>query len=181
MSDPPETRGRPAGTWYVIRHGFLWPLLASLLLAATPWDLALPLRILLGAFCVVALLKAVFNHRRRLRWNIVGLALTAVMLEAWASLPVKWIDGRVGPFAYEEMTLAELCERIRDDHGMPLGLYDGSTGPTLAFSVPERTSRREVLHKLARETNRRWRVGYCGTGRTLLWGMHPISIDLEQP
>jgi hypothetical protein len=44
----------------------------------------------------------------------------------------------------------------------------------VCFSVPDPTLR-EVGTRLESELGIRMKIGYCGTGASLLWGMHPIG------
>ena len=173
-----ESSRRPATGWYAVRHGFLWPALFSILLAATPGDLVILMQITLGALCILALARGLDTGR--VRWNIAGLVVTVACLHLWAWLPVKDMDRKVQPFAYEEMSLMRLCERLENEQHIPVSVLDQvAQGRTLALSVTRPMSRREVMQKLADETGLCWRACYCGTGATLLWGMHLLHINLE--
>jgi hypothetical protein len=106
----------------------------------------------------------------------VGLATVAVSI----FLPVKQLDGRVGPFRYGRMSLDQLSQTLQREHRVFV-IADSSIRTNVLDSfVTERVmSRREVLRKLAKETNCELHIGHCGTGATFLFGAHPSFTRLH--
>lgn len=109
---------------------------------------------------------------------VAGVAFVTVLVAI--QLPVKQLDGAVGPFRYEQMSIDELCQRLGRDHSVIVSA-DGQTGTNrmTVFFSDRSMSRRAVLEKLARETDCELRIGYCGTGATLLFGAHPSFTRLR--
>ena len=109
---------------------------------------------------------------------LVGVALATVL--AAIRLPVKQLDGVVAPFHYEQLSIDELCQRLRSDHRV-LVSADRRAGTNFiaVFGSDQTMSRREVLEKLARETDCDLKIGYCGTGATILFGAHPSFTRLR--
>jgi len=97
-------------------------------------------------------------------------------------LPVKYLDVKVGPIVYENVTLTQLCERLREDYGVICLVPDVlNQGDRLSFCTRQRLSRRDVLRKLSAETGRPLHILYCGTGATILFGSHPSFTYLGEP
>ncbi len=111
-------------------------------------------------------------------WMVAGIAAATVL--GAILLPVKQLDGSVGPFRYEPMSMEDLCRRLGRDHRVFVSA-DQQTGTNRvpAFFTDHAMSRRAVLQKLARETDCELRIGYCGTGATLLFGAHPSFTRLR--
>lgn len=107
--------------------------------------------------------------------------LTAVGCTAIAALlPVKELDIRVGPMDYPEMSFGELEENLLKDWGISIQASDVRLYERrVAFVVPRRTSRREVMAMLARQTNTDLDIGYCGSGAFLLFGACPCFTRLR--
>jgi hypothetical protein len=106
----------------------------------------------------------------------VGLATVVVAI----LLPVKQLDGVVGPFRYEQMSLDGLCQALSRDHRIFVSA-DRRTGTNvlISFSTDRAVTRRVVLQKLAQEAGCDLHIGYCGTGATFLFGAHPSFTRLE--
>jgi hypothetical protein len=143
--------------------------------------LFLPLNFLLALVLLVFLLMRLFGRTISGRVNYliaggIGLATVAVAI----ALPVKQLDGRVGPFRYGRMSLDELCQKLGKDHRV-LVSADRWTVTNLvdSFATESGMTRREVLEKLAREANCELHIGYCGTGATFLFGAHPSFTRLH--
>jgi hypothetical protein len=113
------------------------------------------------------------------RRDVMALLTMCAAITVCAVLPVKALDVKVGPFAYDDMPLAELCQRLDVDWGVHCRVWDPS-GKTqrLSFSTPHPLSRRMVLEKLSKETNRPLSILLCGTGATILSGGHPSFTSL---
>ncbi len=130
----------------------------------------------------VALAVIFFVRMCRVGWQRDALAvLTAcAVMTLCLLLPTKQLDVKVGPFAYDDLPLSDLCARLREDHGIICRLSD-RPGPTcrLSFCTDQPLSRRKVLEKLSQETNRRLHIGHCGTNATILFGGHPCFTYLE--
>ena len=95
-------------------------------------------------------------------------------------LPLKELDTEVGPMAYYDIPLPELCDRLYADWGIVCHLPDLSSETCrLTFVTDQPMSRREVLEELSTTTHRRLQIAYCGTGATILFGAHPSFTYLE--
>lgn len=51
----------------------------------------------------------------------------------------------------------------------------------VAFSTGRRMTKRDVLKRLAHDTQTELHIGYCGTGETLLFGAYPSFTRLRGP
>jgi hypothetical protein len=143
--------------------------------------LIFPLNFLLALILFLWMLVRVLGRapdERAKHWIAAGVALTTVAVAI--VLPVKQLDGRVGPFRYGRMSLDELCVRLGRDHHV-LVSADRATGTNLvgSFTTDRAMTKREVLEKLAREATCDLHIGYCGTGATLLFGAHPSFTRLH--
>jgi hypothetical protein len=94
-------------------------------------------------------------------------------------LPVKHLDGCVGPMRYERMSLYALSLRLNADWAMNITSLDSGINTFLAFKIDQKVTRQEVLEKLAKDADCDLRIGYCGTGATLLFGAHPSFVTLH--
>ena len=140
-----------------------------------------PLNFLLALVLIILLLVRLFGRKpaARVYYLIsggIGLAAVAVAI----ALPMKQLDGRVGPFRYERMSLDDLCQALGRDHSVRVSV-DRWTGTSVvdSFAMEREMSRREVLEKLANEANCELRIAYCGTGATFLFGAHPSVTRLH--
>lgn len=166
-------------TWHLV----LLPATLAVLLAAMPMEGW----ILLGPLLLVLWVGTPTPSRLRTGGNPLparAAALVAMAATMWicAELPVKHLDGIVGPAEYHAIPLPELCERLGEEHGVGCGVAypRGPLAQRLVdFKIPYPMTRREVLYKLANDTGLRLRIGYCGTGATLLWGAHPSFTHLS--
>ena len=124
--------------------------------------------LLLGIILLVVFVVRVCRFGWR-RDAMTALAV-GVTVAVCALLPLKQLDVKVGPIAYDEMSLSDLCDRLRADYDVKC-LVLGETRRTqrLSFSISEPLSRRQVLEKLSRETNRPLNFRYCGTNATVLF------------
>lgn len=137
-------------------------------------------------FLGVALLVAFVIRVRMFGWRRDAMtALTiCTVLTVCAFLPVKQLDVEVGPIAYDGLSLSELCDRLRADHGIACQVWDRSAYTCrLSFSTNQPLSRRKVLAKLSNDTDRPLHIGYCGTNATILFGAYPSFTYLgeEEP
>jgi hypothetical protein len=103
-----------------------------------------------------------------------------------ALLPVKQLDRKVGPIGYERMSLDGLCQALsRDYRVFARAPYPQGTNLFLAFRTDREMTRREVLQKLAADTDCDLRIGYCGSGASFLFGSHPsftsLNVKVAQP
>jgi hypothetical protein len=137
--------------------------------------------LLLSVALVIAACIRMFTRNWRCD-AVTGLA-ACVVLTVCFFLPVKQLDVKVGPMAYPELSLSTLCDRLNADHGI-ICHVNGLSGHAcrLSFSTKQPLSRREVLEKLSKETQRPLYIGYCGTSATILFGASPSFTYLgEQP
>jgi hypothetical protein len=140
-----------------------------------------PLNFLLALVLLGPLLAAFFarppgGRARHLLAAGVGLATVAVAI----ALPVKQLDGRVGPLRYGRMSLDQLTRALQTEHRVFVTADNSIRTNVLNSFVTERAmSRRDVLEKLADEANCDLHIGYCGTGATFLFGAHPSFTRLH--
>jgi hypothetical protein len=139
-----------------------------------------PLHLLLALVLLVLLLVRPFGWTVGGRANGAIAGVVGIVVIVFAILlPVKQLDGRVGPFRYDRLCLDELCRRLGKDHRVTVH-SDQATGTVElgSFATDRAMTRREVLEKLAREANCDLHIGYCGTGATFLFGAHPSFTRL---
>lgn len=95
-------------------------------------------------------------------------------------LPVKQLDARVGPMRYDRISLYDLSRRLYADWSIHIMTYDaGVTNTFVTFATEKKMTRRQVLEKLAAETDSDLRILYCGSGATFLFGAHPSFTTLR--
>lgn len=131
----------------------------------------------------VALLVVLFIRMRSLSWRRDAGTTVAVciVLMVCFVLPVKQFDGKVGPMAYDDLSLSELCDRLYKDHGIVcFALGESAHASRISFSTSQPLSRRDVLKRLGRDTNRPLHIGYCLSGATILFGAHPSFTYLGE-
>jgi hypothetical protein len=169
------TKGRA----FLIR-GLVLAVVAALTIAVAPGGLLSVIPALWLVAWVVGLVGSL--RRRHGTWpvRLGGLGLAVVVLAICHWLPVKYIDGVVGPASYPEMPLEKLGARMAEDGILPYmnlrpGWYDRKVG----FTIDRPMTRRAVLQKLAEELDAEAAIGYCGTGITILWGSHPILLGIR--
>lgn len=134
-------------------------------------------------FLCVLLLIVFFIRMRTAGWRHDAITLVAVVIVLIVCylLPTKQLDAMVGPMAYHDVTLGELCDRLYQDHGIICHVYD-EPGRTcrLSFWTSQPLSQRNILEKLSRETGRSLHIGFCGTNATILFGAYPSFTYLGE-
>lgn len=111
--------------------------------------------------------------------HLIKIAVGIATVVAAILLPVKQLDGRVGPIHYEKMSLSELCDRLNEDWNVYVTAYDPPIALTsVTFRTEGKMSRRQVLEKLANDMNMDLQIGSCGTGATFLFGSLPCFTRL---
>lgn len=127
----------------------------------------------------------IFATRRRptscgiTSYVVAGIAALATISTA-ALLPVKHLDQRVGPILYGRMSLDDLCQALSKDYRVFASApYPQSLTQFLAFHTDREMTRREVLQKLAADTDFDLHIGYCGSGASFLFGSHPSFTSLK--
>ena len=136
--------------------------------------------VLLGACIAIIRLK---RRKTVFAWRglLVGMAAGVLTVCIAIALPVKALDTRVPPFQYEMMRLTDLCDALDRDHGIWVRPRPENETIRIAFSTERSMTKREVLHKLAHDSQTELHIGYCGTGETLLFGAHPSFTRLRGP
>lgn len=108
----------------------------------------------------------------------MGVGVFTVVLAIF--LPVKQLDGRVGPMRYERMSLYDLSRHLSKDWDIRIMPYDPNAANTfVTFDTDRKMSRLKVLRKLAEESDSDLRIMYCGTGATFLFGAFPSFTTLR--
>jgi hypothetical protein len=135
----------------------------------------------LGVPLLIILLVRV--HLSGWRRDAMAVLTVVIVMTVCALLPVKQLDVEVGPIAYENLPLSELCQRLGSDYGVicHVSLSDPSgTTQRLSFRTDRPLSRRRILEKLSADTSRCLDIGYCGTGATILYGGSPSFTYLRE-
>ncbi|MHC4954619.1 MAG: hypothetical protein ACYTGZ_12105 [Planctomycetota bacterium] len=155
------------------------PSLLGITLAAVPvllWIFLAPclLVLWLGTPLPLRVRPSASQKRARLASLFVIVAAVGLCL-----VSPKHLDREVGPAQYQDVPLSELCTRLDRDHGIRCSVDDGLGQGRIDFEIPHPMSRREVLRKLAEESGLDLWLDGCGTGATILWGVHysPQLID----
>jgi hypothetical protein len=145
----------------------------GLLLAVQPPYVFIPL--------FLAIVIVVCTRACIVKWTCDVVAVLAMLLALTTChfLPTKQLDVKVGPIAYPDMPLSELCTRLYQDYGIHCFVWDLSARTDrLTFSTPCTLSRRRVLEKLSHDTDRPLRIGYCGSEASILFGASPSFTTL---
>jgi hypothetical protein len=140
-----------------------------------------PLNLLAALILLVPLLAMFFARPPGGRATLLTACGVAGATVAVALvLPVKQLDGQVGPFQYGRMSLDQLCQALGKDHSV-YAIADRSTWTNVldSFVIERRMSRREVLEKLAHDTDCELHIGYCANGATFLFGAYPSYTRLR--
>lgn len=143
----------------------------------------LPFNILL--IIVFLIVWYVFDNRPPTKFDKTGhrleLGVGILTVVCAILLPIKQLDAKVGPMQYERMSLLDLHKRLFSDWKIMVMITDKSqTNIFLTFQTDRKMSRREVLQKLAKETDTDLRIMCDGTGATFLFGADPSFTMLKQ-
>ncbi len=113
--------------------------------------------------------------------DAMAILTASVILIICAYMPIKQLDAKVDPIAYNNVSLAELCDRLYRDYGIVCCISDRSAQTyRLSFSTDRPLSQRAILEKLSCDTNRPLHIGYCGFGATILFGANPSFTYLGE-
>jgi len=164
---------------FLIR-GVVLALVAALTIAVAPGGLLPVVAVSWLVVWVVGLFASVGRRHRTWRVRLAAFGVAVVVLAICRWLPVKYIDGVVGPVAYPEMPLGELSGRMADDDILPrIALRPDWYDRKIGFTIDRPTTRRAVLRKLAEDLDVKASIGYCGTDATILWGGYPMFVSLR--
>jgi hypothetical protein len=162
--------------WLAIEMNTFWRslfelgvgIVLGLLLSVVPFIALLLLSMV--SLAVVGVRLCIYGWRR----DVVTILATCIVLTICAFLPVKQLDVMVGPIAYNDLSLPELCDRLYADYGIICHVLDEHAQTCrLSFFTNQPLSRRKVLEKLSKDMNRPLHIGYCGTNATVLFGAYP--------
>ena len=128
---------------------------------------------------MLLIVLAIRMHRLGWQRDIATVVAACSVLLVCAFLPVKELDAEVGPIAYGDLYLSELCDRLHADYGIICRPPRGSTC-RLSFSTDRPLSRRRVLEKLSADTRLALHIEYCGTNATILFGGYPSFTYLGE-
>lgn len=174
--------------WLMVRHemkknirligyGFLG-FVEGGLISVISYPLDLWLIILFLGLCLIFIMRAASSVQKAGHFLTLVVGVITVVLAIL--LPVKQLDGRVGPMQYERVTLYDLYPRLSKDWGVKIMPYDPHLDNTfVTFKTDKKMSRLEVLQKLAEETDSDLRIMYCGNGATFLFGAYPSFTTLR--
>lgn len=111
----------------------------------------------------------------------IGLSIAWLVCFVAVQLPLHRLERKIGPFAYFPISVAELIQKLRDEQGVPLMVIDDELKRNaIVFSASSRVTRREVIERLAAETNTKLHYRGCGNGATLLFGSSRMAF-LSKP
>lgn len=125
-----------------------------------------------------------FEWRRTKQFGLlpgtpIRVLIVATMVWAATHAPLKYLDRTVGPFSPSTVGIGELDAALRAHRVFT------ETHPhdhDALVTLPARSvSLRELFESIETQTGLHYQVGYCGTGETLLFGMHPIFVTLAAP
>ena len=104
------------------------------------------------------------------RFTVFATIITVALL-----LPVKQQDTlRMGPFSRVEISLSDVSEHFVGRAEFPV-----ARGHSVVRLPSLQPTFREVVSAVERDTGLHARVGYCGTGATLLGGSYPMYVVFE--
>jgi len=122
---------------------------------------------------------ALANSPRKRKGHLIKIAVGIATLVSAILLPIKQLDGKVGPMHYEDVPLTQLCQHLMRDWKIYVSAYDhNGIDQAFTFLTEQRMTRREVLERLARETEMDLQIGYCNNGASFLFGAHPCFTSL---
>jgi len=111
-----------------------------------------------------------------------GLCVAAIFgtIVICSILPTKELDQEVEPFQYNQISMEQLQDSLREKHGIYVRTYDAKTRERVVnFSVPSKMTKRMVLDKLAHDTGLKLHLAACGTFSSILFGPHYSFTSLE--
>ena len=158
-------------------NGLVVGVMIGSLMSIMPWELSF----LLGLTLLVIWIARRVRHLigREIGRDVVSAAAACAIMMIAILLPVKQLDGKVGPMQYGQMSLDGLCQALRRDHHVLVSSdYGSRTNIMPSFSTDRAMTRRQVLEKLARDANCDLHIGYCGTGATFLFSAYPAFTRL---
>jgi len=139
---------------------------------------------MLHVIAIPVLLIVCFYYRKSSWIKNPQLYLSLIFITIACAFYPKHLDYDVEPFNYPAMPAEDLLQKLYDEHRIPLlSARHTLQNRMIAFSIDKPMSRREVMIALAAQTNTKLKVGYCGTGATILYGAHPSFCslyDIEQ-
>ena len=105
-------------------------------------------------YAFVAFFKQLRTHDAWTYYFQQAIAAVGVVVIAML-LPVKHLDGKVGPMSYPAMPLEELGKKLSEDWQVPVHLFDKALAQRrVAFVIKEPLARREVLQRLSQASHR---------------------------
>lgn len=105
----------------------------------------------------------------------IRVLIVAGVVSAAIHAPLKYVDRTVGPFPDETVEIENLETALRAQ-GIPARVYRGDEDKPVALPTHPVTVR-ELLASIEAQTGLLSRIAYCGTGKTLLFGLHPITVS----
>ena len=158
-------------SWRKTVWHLIGPLLLGGFIAAAPIDIAaLGLFVLLPASVVLEMRRCRKHGFLPLGPVRVGVIIAVIVAAYWA--PFKYMDRAVEPAAME-FEVGTQRSVLKDGYSS-LSLPGTVTRENLALP-DERMSLRALVRHIEKKTGLVGRIGYCGTGMSVLWGAHPMG------
>jgi hypothetical protein len=110
----------------------------------------------------------------------IALAVAVLVCVVAVQLPLNRYDRKVGPLSYPAMPVSALAAELKSDWDIFVMVDPVIASNVVSLSVPEKTSRREVLQQLAVLSNSGLKFRSCGSTASLLFGPYRAAI-LTQP
>ena len=92
---------------------------------------------------------------------------------------LKYLDRSVGPFPTSPVPIDDVQAVLRE-HDVWIRLYPERHDQVVALPA-SRVHLRDLFASIKQQTGLQYRIGYCGNGKSLLFGPHPIFITFEAP
>ena len=109
----------------------------------------------------------------------IRLAVAGMVVIAAIFAPLKYLDRSVGPFPTSPVPIDDVQAVLRE-HDVWIRLYPERHDQVVALPA-SRVNLRDLFASIKQQTGLQYRIGYCGNGKSLLFGPHPIFITFEAP
>jgi hypothetical protein len=134
-----------------------------------------PLVLVVGSSIVwlpILIWRETVRSRQHAFWPglLARFAIVTVIVAGAIRTP-KYDDELVGPIAFKDISLRNLCQKLNEEYGVRVRTFEDSADAlTLSFSTTKPMSRRAVVEVLAKQVDYTSSFAGCGTDATLLTG-----------